>query len=49
MLLMKLKSKPRNYREIFEAIDEFTALRLTATGASPAAMRTRFLPMTQHA
>jgi hypothetical protein len=37
------------YRDIFKAIDEFTALRFIATGASPAAKRTRILSMTQHA
>jgi hypothetical protein len=37
------------YRDIFKAIDEFTTLRFTATGASPAAKRTRILPMAQHA
>jgi hypothetical protein len=34
------------YRGIFTAIDEFTALRFTATGAQPAAKLTRNLPMT---
>jgi hypothetical protein len=37
------------YRDIFKAIDEFTALRFTAIGASPAAKRKRILHMTQHA
>jgi hypothetical protein len=37
------------YRDIFKAIDEFTALRFTVTGASPAAKRTQILPITQHA
>jgi hypothetical protein len=27
----------RKYRDIFKAIDKFTALRFTATGASPTA------------
>jgi hypothetical protein len=33
----------------FNKLDAFMALRFTATGASPAAERTRILPMTQHA
>jgi hypothetical protein len=41
--------KYQKYRNIFKALDEFTGLRFTATGASPAAKRTRILPMTQHA
>jgi hypothetical protein len=32
----------------FNKIDVFTALRITATGAPPAAKRTRILPMSQH-
>jgi hypothetical protein len=38
-----------HYRDIFIAIDEFTALRFTVTDASPAAKGTQILPMTQHA
>jgi hypothetical protein len=37
------------YREDFNEVHAFTALRLTTTGASPAAKRTRILSMTQHA
>jgi hypothetical protein len=33
----------------FNKFDAFTALRLNATGAQPAAKLTRILPMTQHA
>jgi hypothetical protein len=35
------------YREDFYSFDEFTALRLTETGAPPAARRMRILPMKQ--
>jgi hypothetical protein len=39
-----------NYTGTFlKAIDEFMALRFTATGALPAAKRTQILLMTQHA
>jgi hypothetical protein len=37
------------YMEVFKAVDVFTALRFTASGASPAAKRSRILSMTQHA
>jgi hypothetical protein len=37
------------YSEDFKSIDEFTALRFTATGALLAARRMRILPMIQHA
>jgi hypothetical protein len=37
------------YREYFNEPDAFTALRFTATGASPAATRMRILSKTQHA
>jgi hypothetical protein len=33
----------------FNKIDAFTTLRITATGAQPAAKRTRILPMNLHA
>jgi hypothetical protein len=36
------------YRDIFRAIDEFTAQRFTAICARPAAKRMRILPVTQH-
>jgi hypothetical protein len=39
----------KKYRDIFKAIDEFTALHFTVTGASPAAKCTRILPVTQYA
>jgi hypothetical protein len=39
----------KKYRGIFKAIDEFTSLHFTATGASLAVKLTRILPMTQHA
>jgi hypothetical protein len=35
------------YREVFNSLDEFTALRFTAAGVSPAARRTRILLMNQ--
>jgi hypothetical protein len=37
------------YRDIFNAIDDFTALRFTAIGLFSAAKGIRILPMTQHA
>jgi hypothetical protein len=37
------------YREVFNQLDAFTALRFTGTGALLAAERMRILPMTQHA
>jgi hypothetical protein len=37
------------YKEVFKAVDVFTAPHFTATEASPAAKRTRILSMTQHA
>jgi hypothetical protein len=37
------------YKDIFNAIDEFTALSFTATGPLPAAKRMRISPVTQHA
>jgi hypothetical protein len=37
------------YREIFNQLDAFTALRFTGTGALLAVERMRILPMTQHA
>jgi hypothetical protein len=43
------ETRHEKYRDIFRAIDEFTALRFTVTGAPPAARRIRILPMTQHA
>jgi hypothetical protein len=44
--IFQLKLK---YRDDFNELDAFTALRFTATRASPAAKRTRILRMTQHA
>jgi hypothetical protein len=38
-----------NYREFFNFVDRFTALRFTATDAPLAARRIRILPMNQHA
>jgi hypothetical protein len=38
-----------NTGTLFKAIDEFAALRFTATGALPAAKSKRILPMTHHA
>jgi hypothetical protein len=35
------------YREDFNSLDEFTALRFTVTGVPPAARRLRILPMNQ--
>jgi hypothetical protein len=37
------------HRAFLNKIYAFTALRFTATGAPPAAKRTRILPLTQHA
>jgi hypothetical protein len=37
------------YREVFNQLDAFTALRFTGTGALPAAERMRILPITLHA
>jgi hypothetical protein len=37
------------YRVVFNKIDAFMALCITAAGAPPAAERTQILPMTQHA
>jgi hypothetical protein len=37
------------YRNIFNSIDEFTALRFSATGPLLAAKGVRILPMAQHA
>jgi hypothetical protein len=37
------------YRVFFNKLDRFTALWFTVTGTTPAAKRTRILPMTQHA
>jgi hypothetical protein len=34
---------------VFNKLHAFTALRFTATGAPPAAKRTRILPLTPHA
>lgn len=36
------------YRDIFNAVDKFMALRFTVTGPLLAAKRTQILPMTQH-
>jgi hypothetical protein len=37
------------YREVFNQLDAFMALRFTGTAALLAAERMRILPMTQHA
>jgi hypothetical protein len=37
------------YRVVYNELDAFTAPRFTATSPTPAAERTRILPMTQHA
>jgi hypothetical protein len=39
----------RIYRVFFNKLDALTALRFLATGAPPAAKRTRILPVTLHA
>jgi hypothetical protein len=38
-----------NYRDIFVVIDEFMALRFTATSPLPVAKHMQILTMTQHA
>jgi hypothetical protein len=38
-----------HYTEVLTFIDQFMALRFTATGAPPAARRIRILPMDQYA
>jgi hypothetical protein len=37
------------HREVLTSVDRFTALRFTATGASPAERRMRILPVNQYA
>jgi hypothetical protein len=44
-----LNEANQNYREVFNQLEAFTALRFTSTRALLAAERVRILPMTHHA